>query len=328
MTAKNFLILVGTLLSIVLLVIVFKDLDWHAFFTTLKTVQLPVLFLAAIIIALNVALRSLRWLLVTRLPLGKYKYFWQAASIGYLGNIIYPMRAGEVLRIVAIHHFVPLELGRAVTSSVIDRILDMIIVGIFTILVFWIHGHRIDPNIGRGIIGVFIIATVILILLTVFADYLYTLIKRYMGHEEWQCLLQTWLLHALEGIQAFRHTSNVLVVLLLTVIIFLLDYIWMWQIIVGFGWDLPFEAGLTVGVFILLGVSLPSAPGYIGIYQAACVLALGLYGIDKTSAVAYSIVLQLINFAVIGIQGMIVITLYSFNLTKERQTDLSDISLQ
>jgi len=328
MTAKNFLILLGTLLSIVLLVIVFRDLDWYVFFTTLKTVQLPLLFLAATIIALNVVLRSLRWLLVSRLPLAKYKYFWQAANIGYLGNIIYPMRAGEVLRIVAIHHFAPLEIGRAVTSSVIDRILDMIIVGIFSLLVFWFHGHRIDPNIGRSVVGIFIIAAIVLTLLAIFADYLHGLIQRFIAQEEWQRILQNWLLHALEGIQAFRHTNNILIVLFLTIVIFLLDYFWMWQIMSAFGWDLSFEAGLTVGVFLLLGSSLPSAPGYIGIYQAACVLALGLYGIDKTSAVAYSIVLQLLNFAVIGIQGMLVIVLYSFNFAQERQIDLSNISSQ
>ena len=41
----------------------------------------------------------------------------------------------------------------------------------------------------------------------------------------------------------------------------MLDYFWMWQIMAAFGWDLPFEAGLTVGVFLLLSISLPSAPG-------------------------------------------------------------------
>jgi hypothetical protein len=54
-------------------------------------------------------------------------------------------------------------------------------------------------------------------------------------------------------------------------------------------------------------------------------LALGLYGIDQTLAVAYSIVLQLLSFAIMGIQGILATALCGFNLSRERQQDLSQI---
>lgn len=325
MNSKTLFIIFGTLLSLVLLVIVFHDLNWQAFFTALKTIHIPQVLLAGCMVMIIIALRSLRWTLVARLPLAKFKHFWQAANIGYLGNMIYPARAGEVLRIVAIHHFAPLPLGRAITSAVIDRMFDMIILGIFTLLVLWIHGHRIDPTIGKGVISVFILATVVLAFLIIFVDHLQAYVQRWVAQGKWQQRLQEGLLHALEGIQVFRQTRNLLIVLLLTATIFLVDYFWMWQIMLAFGWDLPFEAGLTVGVFLLLSISVPSAPGYVGIYQIACVWALGLYGIDQTSAVAYSIVLQLLTFAIMGIQGMLVTAYCGFNLSQERKRDLSQI---
>jgi hypothetical protein len=322
MNSKHFFIIFGTSLSLVLLIIVLSRLNWQDFFTALSGIRLPQILLGGGIIMLIIALRSLRWTLVARMPLAKFKHFWQAANIGYLGNMIYPARAGEVLKIVAIHHFAPLVLGRAISSAVIDRMLDMIIIGIFTLLVLWIHGHRIDHSIGMGIIGVFIFATLILALLMIFADYLHARVQRWVAQGKWQLRLQELLLHALEGVQAFRHTRNLVIVLLLTALVFMLDYFWMWQIMGAFGWDLPFEAGLTVGVFILLSISLPSAPGYIGIYQVACIWALGLYGVDESLAVAYSIVLQLLTFAIIGIQGMLVTIYCGFNLSQERQQDL------
>ncbi|HEC83663.1 MAG: hypothetical protein DRR08_14340 [Candidatus Parabeggiatoa sp. nov. 2] len=322
MKSKHFFIIFGTLLSVVLLVIVLSRLNWQDFFTALSGIRLPQILLGGGIIMLIIALRSLRWTLVARMPLAKFKHFWQAANIGYLGNMIYPARAGEVLKIVAIHHFAPLVLGRAISSAVIDRMLDMIIIGIFTLLVLWIHGHRIDHNIGMGIIGVFIFATLVLALLMIFADYLHARVQRWVAQGKWQLRLQELLLHALEGVQAFRQTRNLVIVLLLTALVFMLDYFWMWQIMGAFGWDLPFEAGLTVGVFILLSISLPSAPGYIGIYQVACIWALGLYGVDESLAVAYSIVLQLLTFAIMGIQGMLVTIYCGFNLSQERQQDL------
>ncbi|MCK5661937.1 MAG: flippase-like domain-containing protein [Thiotrichaceae bacterium] len=311
---NKLLIIFGLLLSAILLVIVLSRLDWQAFWTAIKTIDIPTILLAGSIIILIIILRSLRWNLVSRLPLSNFKHFWQAANIGYLGNMIYPARAGEVLRIVAIHNFTSLVLGRSVSSAVIDRMLDMIVVGLFTLLLLWIHGNQIDPNIGKGVIGIFILATGILSLFVIFADRLHVHVQQW---SKW-LKLQEWVLHGLEGVQAFRQTHNVLTVLLLTIVIFILDYFWMWQVMAAFGWDLPFEAALTVGVFVLLAISLPSAPGYIGIYQIACVLALKLYGVDESLAVAYSIVMQLLMFAIIGVQGMLVTVYCGFNLSRSR----------
>jgi uncharacterized protein (TIRG00374 family) len=329
MKSKNLLIFFGTLLSVVLLVIVFSRLDWSAFFSAIKSIRLSDVLLAGGFIMFIIALRSLRWTLVARMQLKNFKHFWQAVSIGYLGNMIYPARAGEVLKVVAIHHFVSLVFGRAISSAVIDRLLDIIMAGLFTLLVLWIQGSKIDPNIGKGVISIFIVATVVLILLVIFVDRLHVRVQRWNALGKWQRRLQKWSEQALEGVQGFSTFSqvyNILIVLLLSASIFLLDFFWMWQLMGAFGWDLPFEAGLTVGVFILVGISLPSAPGYIGIYQVACVLALGLYGIDESLAVAYSIVMQLLIFAIVGVQGLLVTVYCGFSLSRERGVDLSHTS--
>ncbi len=323
MNKKKLLIIFGILFSIVLLVIVFSKLDWQTFFTAIKTINITKVLLAGLVVMIVIVLRSLRWNLVACMPLSEFKHFWQAANIGYLGNIIYPARAGEVLKIVAINHFTPLTLGRSVSSAVLDRILDMIVIGIFTMLVLWIHGNRIDPNVGKSIVVIFILAIIGLAMLIAFADYLYNKIQGLSVKGKWQ-KFQELILHGIEGVQTFRHTNNLIIVLLITFSIFLLDYFWMWQIISAFGWNLPFEAGLTVGVFLLLSISLPSAPGYVGVYQIACVLALGLYNIDQSLAVAYSIVLQLVSFTVMGIQGGLVTIYCSFNLSQEHKLPTSD----
>ena len=52
-----------------------------------------------------------------------------------------------------------------------------------------------------------------------------------------------------------------------------------WIILVGFGLDVPFNAALIVFIFIGFGTALPNAPGMIGTFQYACILALGLFGI-------------------------------------------------
>ena len=317
MTKKNFFIVFGSLLSLILLIYILNGLDWQAFFQAIKTISLPEVFLGGVIIMINIAIRSLRWNLVAKLGLDKFKSFWQAANIGYLANIIYPARTGEVLKVIAINKFAPLVFGRAVSSAIIDRMLDMIVVGIFTLIVIWIHGNRIDPNIGRTVIAVFILATLVLSLSVIFVDAIKKRVEIWQFKPKWQQKLHELFVHGLEGIQVFRQSKNILIVLILTMTVFLLDYFWMWKIMGAFGWNLPFEAGLTVGVFLLVSISIPSAPGFIGVYQMACILALGLYGIDQTLAVAYSLVLQLITFTIMGIQGMLVTAYCGFNLSQK-----------
>ncbi len=328
MNNKQLLIILGTLLSVILLIVVLSRLDWNTFFKAFQTISLPTILFAGLIIINNIALRSLRWNLVARMPLAQFKHFWQAANIGYLGNMIYPARAGEVLKIIAIHNFASLKLSRAITSAVLDRLFDIIMMGIFTLLMLWLHGHRIDPNLGRSVIVVFILVTGWLTVLIISANVLHNWVQSWHLPNRWQWLPE-WLLHALEGVQAIRQSSHLLLILFITGSVFMFDYLWIWQVMGAFegafGKSLPFEAALTVGVFLLLGTSLPSAPGFIGVYQVACVLALKLYGIDESSAVAYSIVMQLLSFVIMGTQGALVTIYCGFNLSKEHQHDLSDV---
>jgi len=43
-------------------------------------------------------------------------------------------------------------------------------------------------------------------------------------------------------------------------------------------------------VFVGLGVSIPSAPGYVGVFHAAAALAVGLYGVAPSAAIGYALV--------------------------------------
>ena len=319
--SKRGLIWLGTAFSIILFVIVLARLNWHTFFSTLRVLSLPTLFFTGLILSFNIALRAVRWNLIANKSLTHFNSFWQATNIGYLGNMIYPARAGEILRMIAIHRFISLVLGRAVSSVVIDRMLDLIMAGLFMLVVLWIHGNQINPTLGRSVLGVFLITTLILVFVIGFAHSLHLRLKAWTVQGRWQHLKEGGL-QALEGVQGLRKAHHLLTIILLTLFIFGLDYYAIWQVMFAFGWQLPYEAALTVGVFIVLGISLPSSPGYIGVYQIACVFSLALYHIEESSAVAYSIILQLTVFLVIGVQGILVTTYCGFDLSQERQVKL------
>lgn len=320
MTRKKYwMVLSGSLLSLLLLVVVFSRLDWNAFQASFSQLHLPILGGSALLILLSVAVRGLRWHLITGLKIQQFKYVWQATNIGYLGNMIYPVRAGEILRIITLQHLTGLRFGNVLSSSVIDRILDVIMLGFASLLVLWLHRGHLDPMLVEkmeySILGVSSVAISSLLLMVIYVESLHVWVEQGVFWKRFP-RMQEWLIHGLDGVRVFRSSPHPLLIVLLSVLAFSIDFFWMWQVMFAFGWDLPLETAVTVGVFITIGAALPSAPGYLGVYQVACILALQLYSQPQAPAVAYSIILQLLYFLTVGLQGAIVMLACGFNIFK------------
>jgi glycosyltransferase 2 family protein len=60
---------------------------------------------------------------------------------------------------------------------------------------------------------------------------------------------------------------------------------------------------LALGI-IALGIAIPSAPAALGVWEGSTVLALSLFKIDPTSAVAYAISVHLMNIIINGAFGL------------------------
>jgi hypothetical protein len=68
--------------------------------------------------------------------------------------------------------------------------------------------------------------------------------------------------------------------------------------------NLSVWAALLLEAVIAIGVSLPAGPGYVGNFEYATTLGLGLFGIPREKAVAYALLahsLQLIPVMLVGL---------------------------
>jgi phosphatidylinositol alpha-mannosyltransferase len=68
------------------------------------------------------------------------------------------------------------------------------------------------------------------------------------------------------------------------------------------------RAGIGAAAAVLFAVNvtaaLPATPSNIGVFQAACVAVLSAYGVGKTDALAYGIILQAVEIATAVAMGM------------------------
>jgi uncharacterized membrane protein YbhN (UPF0104 family) len=67
-----------------------------------------------------------------------------------------------------------------------------------------------------------------------------------------------------------------------------------WLVMYGYGLQLTLWHGAAVLLIVHLGTAIPSAPSNIGTYQFFTVLGLTQFGIDKTLATGFSVVVFLI----------------------------------
>ena len=296
----------GLGLSAVLLVVVVRQLDWSAFWDALARVEpWPVGF--AIVTTIGVvSLRALRWHGIANAPRGHFLHFWRAFNIGQLGNFIYPLRGGDILRLVAVSRLADLPLARAVTSGILDRVADGAIMGVVLIGVLAAHGSAALGGAPLGaVIGAVAVVCLVLALFIAFghrAQALIELLGRRLPDRLGKNLSGAYG-HAADVSSVLRRPTRLAMVAGLSALAAAADYFTIWLVAQAFGWDLPFLAAVTVGVFLHAGVSLPSAPGYIGVYQVATILGLGLYGVGVSDAVAFSILHQLMGVATFAVLG-------------------------
>ena len=63
-----------------------------------------------------------------------------------------------------------------------------------------------------------------------------------------------------------------------------------WMIMRAYGIREALPVGFAVWLITHIGIALPNSPGNVGSYQFFCVLALLLFGVDKTAATGFSVI--------------------------------------
>ena len=79
---------------------------------------------------------------------------------------------------------------------------------------------------------------------------------------------------------------------LFTILIWLMAILNNWLAFQAFHLDLPFRAAALLLAALQAGISLPTVPGALGVFQYICVLVLGLYGVSDAQAFSYGVFLH------------------------------------
>jgi uncharacterized protein (TIRG00374 family) len=94
-------------------------------------------------------------------------------------------------------------------------------------------------------------------------------------------------------------------VFLLSFLVWLLSTLTVYLLFFFYKLPLGILAAFAVTTITALGVSLPAAPGFIGNFQFACIVALSFYGVAKNEAFAFAMVYYVTGIGVNIVLGLI-----------------------
>jgi uncharacterized protein (TIRG00374 family) len=298
-------ILFGLVVSAALLVYFFWDVDLGVIAARLRETLWTYLALSVGLGFVSLWMRAVRWYYLFP-PGTQPSHLFRALLIGYMGNNLLPLRAGELVRIYVVtrrgQHF-----GTTFATVVVERILDGLAVGLIVAGLLLVVPL---PTNLRWSIFVFLlidlIGILVLVAIAATPEVCRGLIERLFHRLGWLerrlLSLLDIMIEGLRGLRAARHTGPIVAY---SIGLWLFLALSFWSALHAAHLDLPLAAAWTLLAFLGLGVSLPSSPGFVGVIQAATVLALALFAVPRTEALSFSLLLHASQFFPITIIGLL-----------------------
>jgi uncharacterized membrane protein YbhN (UPF0104 family) len=119
-----------------------------------------------------------------------------------------------------------------------------------------------------------------------------------------------------EGLQGVRTRRHLLPIAISSAGIWLVLAVAVWTALHATHLDLPLSASWAVLAFMGLGVSLPSSPGYVGVIQAATVLALALFAVPRTDALSFSLIFHAAQYIPVTLYGLVLLLVEQVSLSE------------
>ncbi len=309
--------LLGIAISLGLLVYLLSSVDLRQVGHHLGRIHWGYLALSVGLAIFAVWVRAWRWRYLFP-PGASPSHLFSAVMIGYMVNSLLPLRAGELVRGCMATRHGGHGFWTAIATLVVERVLDVL--AVVVILAGLVLAIRVPGELKWATflaLSLDLAAMAVLTLLALTPEHFRSgatfLLKRWprlLAHT--LAILKTFTL----GLEGIRTPAHLLPILGWSIGLWLVYALSAWAALAAAQFSLPLAAAWAVVAFVGLGVSLPSAPGFVGVVQAAIVLALALFGVPRAEALSFSLLYHVSQFTPIILFGWILLLLEGVSLSQ------------
>lgn len=305
----------GLIISAAFLYFALRGLELQKAWETVKTARYFWLIPGILVYFIGVWVRAWRWHYMLR-PLKKIstRTMFPIVTIGYMGNNIYPARAGELLRAVILKQREGVPVSATLATVIVERIFDGVVMLGFVFLNLR-ELSRLTSSSGfvgniqqlalwgsvafLGALMVFLGAAMFPQVTERLANWIINRAIPLRIREK----VRGFVLRFLTGLESLRSPRDALMIFFTTVLIWLLETGKYWFVMHAFPFEVSFFALMLMNGIVNLATTLPSAPGYVGTFDAPGIALLGAYQVPGEIAAAYTLVLHVALWLPITLLG-------------------------
>jgi uncharacterized protein (TIRG00374 family) len=300
--------ILGALIAIVLLYLSFHDLDQALIRQILSKIDFRLLIPAAICACAVNFFKAARWRIIID-PVCKtsVRRMLSIFSVGQMVNVSLPALTGQAARILLLAKQAKLPKTYCATTVVLEVLFDgmslvLLMLACSTMVVF--PGWLARSGLLAGI--------VLVVLLTLLLLVVHNRRRiRVFGHRKLKIKFPRFfekirhVSHSFaDALTMLRSTRHTLITAIFSFGLWIAHALVIAFLIKAFGLSVPMWGALVILVVNSVLLMFPITPGNLGTFQWACVVSMALFGVNKESAVSFSVVLHIMDIVPVFIAGI------------------------
>ncbi len=324
----------GFVLSLVFLFFFLRKIDLASIWAILQSVEYLYIIPFILIHLLSIWIRAKRWrYLLSPIKMIKTGPLFHATAIGFMANNILPARVGELVRAYVLGNKEKISKTASFATIVVERLFDGFTILLIFLLVILLMPFPPDRSQlftpyqikMAGTLSFFLYLIVLGVLLSL--HFHNEKVSRLIGFflRRLPERLSSKILKKIEsfvlGLEVLQNTRDIFVVIGYSFFLWVVTALSYYFLFEAFHLNLPVLAAFFLLVVLVFGVSIPSAPGYIGTFHWACAAGLIFLGIEANLAKSFALLLWFVGFVPIVSLGLFSLWVEGMSLGQLKKTD-------
>jgi uncharacterized protein (TIRG00374 family) len=307
---RKITIILGIPISIIFLYLATRKVDFQQTLQIIKQTNYLYLLPALLAFMADFSTRALRWkVLLTPLKKCKYSNLVSNVFLGFFGNTVLPMRAGEIIRILMLREKENISKASSVATIIIERAMDIFAILLLLSITFFIFPYPASINKLLFLcIAIFVFVIIVFYGIMFYRDKTLAIMQRFLNifphkiHDKLEHFLDSFI----SGLEILRNTQHLLTTAALSIIVWLFNASVLFFVAKGMGISqINYMGAIFIMSVIAIGVSVPSSPGFVGVFEYFGILACTILGVSKSVSLSFVLLAHTLQMAMMTIGGMI-----------------------
>ena len=328
---KNKEKIIGIIISLIFIGLIVWNLDVKQLINTFKVFDYKALLAFVPLYILGLYIRGFRWkyLLCEDSKLSVKEAFF-AFTTGNTINSYLPARAGDFWRACHVGNKLNESKMKLLGSIILERIIDgisVLLILLFAVIMYCKQSWILNITYISAALFVGSLIFFFIIFKCNKTDWFFEKLGNIKTFTNFKPIFEktaNLINKFIEGFQSLNNPKCFFMAFFTSCIAWATECVLTYILISGFGNHYGFSIALFVISFIALSTIIPSSSVFVGPYQYAYILALGIYHIDKANALGIAFIHQITIMVIITVISVLYFT-FANNQIQNLQKEIEDI---